>query len=210
MIEGDKVGDNSRKFTAFRWGSCDLRREVDALITRDCGRYTTWETHFLAVSLPLWGHPPCSRKRLPPIWKTHNNRAYGSPRLSGSSVTSILNMLWWWRDTKTKRGVCWGVGGTKGRSWVSTTPTGHLIYSHCLLTLISLIHEQTAALFQGYQDDRTLAPRGHSCGSRWLPLRVHRLEICRSLCVEAAGAFQTQREALTVEEIPFSWDERAN
>lgn len=78
MIEGDKVGDNSRKFTAFRWGSCDLRREVDALITRDCGRYTTWETHFLAVSLPLWGHPPCSRKRLPPIWKTHNNRAYGS------------------------------------------------------------------------------------------------------------------------------------
>ena len=37
--------------------------------------------------------------------------------------------------------------------------TIHLVYSHCLPTLISLIQEQTVAMLQGHQDGRSLAVR---------------------------------------------------
>ena len=40
--------------------------------------------------------------------------------------------------------------------------TGHSVYSHYLLTLISLIQEQTVAMLQGHQDGKSLAMRG-SC-----------------------------------------------
>lgn len=67
-----------------------------------------------------------------------------------------------WRNIKTGK----NAGSQEEPRSCAGFPVGpsiHVIYSHCLPILISMIREQSVAMLQGHQDGKSLAIRGHLC-----------------------------------------------